>query len=58
VEPYPEARMLAAAEHPFAVPYVYQRYTMLIESAIYLNALIRDSTRRRPHRDPRVRVRQ
>jgi D-amino-acid oxidase len=43
VEPlYPEARMLAAGEHPFAVPYVYQRYTMLIEPAIYLNALVRD----------------
>jgi len=39
---YPEARQLARTEHCFDVPYVYRRYTMLIEPAIYLNALLRD----------------
>jgi len=39
---YPEARQLAAGEHPFPVPYAYRRESMLIEPAIYLNALTRD----------------
>ena len=39
---YPAARQLSPAEHPFAVPFAYRRETMLIEPAIYLNALIRD----------------
>jgi D-amino-acid oxidase len=43
VEPlYPEARQLARAEHPFDVPFVHRRQTMLIEPAIYLSALLRD----------------
>ena len=43
IEPlYPDARQLAPAEHCFDVPYVYRRYSMLIEPAIYLNALLRD----------------
>ena len=29
-------------EHPFAVPYARRRYSMLIEPAIYLSALLRD----------------
>jgi D-amino-acid oxidase len=39
---YPEAKQLSASEHPFAVPFVHRRYSMLIEPAIYLNALTRD----------------
>ena len=39
---YPEGRQLTAREHPFAVPFVRRKYSMLIEPAIYLNALIRD----------------
>jgi D-amino-acid oxidase len=39
---YPETRELAPGEHPFDLPYARRRYTMLIEPAIYLNALIRD----------------
>lgn len=39
---YPEARLLKKHEHPFNVPFVQRRYSMLIEPAIYLNALIRD----------------
>jgi D-amino-acid oxidase len=43
IEPlYPDARQLAPNEHSFDVPYVYRRYSMLIEPAIYLNALLRD----------------
>jgi D-amino-acid oxidase len=43
IEPlYPEAKQLTRDENPFDVPYVYRRYTMLIEPAIYLNALMRD----------------
>lgn len=43
IEPlYPDARPLAPAEHCFGVPYVYRHYSMLIEPAIYLNALLRD----------------
>ena len=33
---------LRRTEHCFDVPYVYRRYSMLIEPAIYLNALLRD----------------
>jgi glycine/D-amino acid oxidase-like deaminating enzyme len=39
---YPETRQLAAAENPFDVPYAQRRYSMLIEPAIYLAALMRD----------------
>ena len=39
---YPEARQLSAGEHPFDVPFAHRRYSMLIEPAIYLNALTRD----------------
>jgi D-amino-acid oxidase len=39
---YPESRVLGSGEHPFPVPYAHRRQTMLIEPAIYLNALIRD----------------
>lgn len=43
IEPlYPDARQLAPTEHPFAVPYVHRSYSLLIEPAIYLNALLRD----------------
>jgi len=43
IEPlYPEPRQLAPAENPFDVPYAHRRYSMLIEPAIYLNALMRD----------------
>jgi D-amino-acid oxidase len=43
IEPlYPEGRVLRGADNPFDVPYAYRRYTMLIEPAIYLAALIRD----------------
>jgi D-amino-acid oxidase len=39
---YPEAAVLGRDRHPFDVPYAHRRWTMLIEPAIYLNALIRD----------------
>jgi glycine/D-amino acid oxidase-like deaminating enzyme len=39
---YPESQILRPDEHPFRVPYAHRRQTMLIEPAIYLNALIRD----------------
>jgi D-amino-acid oxidase len=39
---YPESRVLTRDQHPFDVPYAHRRLTMLIEPAIYLNALIRD----------------
>jgi len=39
---FPDARQLARNEHPFDVPYVYRRYSMLIEPATYLNALLHD----------------
>lgn len=39
---YPEARQLSRTEHPFDVPFAHRRQTMLIEPAIYLNALLRD----------------
>jgi len=43
IEPlFPEARQLTRAENPFDVPYAYRNYSMLIEPAIYLNALVRD----------------
>ena len=43
VEPlYPDARQLAARENPFNAPFAYRRQSMLIEPAIYLNALLRD----------------
>lgn len=43
VEPlYPEKRTLTRDEHTFDVPYATRRYTMLIEPALYLNALLRD----------------
>ena len=39
---YPESQILRKEDHPFHVPYAHRRQTMLIEPAIYLNALIRD----------------
>ncbi len=39
---FPDARQLRPNEHCFDVLYVYRRYSMLIEPAIYLNALLRD----------------
>jgi D-amino-acid oxidase len=43
VEPlYPEAKQLAAHENPFDVPFAHRKQSMLIEPAIYLNALLRD----------------
>ena len=43
IEPlYPEARELARSEHPFDVSHARHRDSMLIEPAIYLNAVIRD----------------
>ena len=39
---YPEPRNLSSAEHPFDIPHVHRRETMLIEPSIYLNALIHD----------------
>ena len=39
---YPETKQLSREEHPFDVPYVRRRDSMLIEPAIYLNALVRD----------------
>ena len=43
VEPlYPEAKQLAPRENPFDTPFAYRRQSMLIEPAIYLNALLRD----------------
>ncbi len=43
IEPlYPEAKQLTREENPFNVPYAYRRYSMLIEPAIYLRALLDD----------------
>jgi D-amino-acid oxidase len=43
VEPlYPEAKQLAARDNPFDAPFAFRRQSMLIEPAIYLNALLRD----------------
>ena len=39
---YPEPHRLEAAENPFPTPFAHRRYSMLIETAPYLNALIRD----------------
>lgn len=39
---YPDARQLSPGEHPFDVPFVRRRYSMLIEPSIYLDALLRD----------------
>ncbi len=39
---FPEARQLTPEENPFSVPYVHRSNSMLIEPAIYLNALLRD----------------
>jgi D-amino-acid oxidase len=39
---YPEPRVLSKHENPFNVPFARRRYSMLIEPAIYLNALLRD----------------
>jgi D-amino-acid oxidase len=39
---YPEGQTLAAHEHPFDAPFARRKYSMLIEPAIYLNALTRD----------------
>jgi glycine/D-amino acid oxidase-like deaminating enzyme len=41
IEPlYPEARQLTRDENPFDVPYAHRRYSMLIEPAVYLQALL------------------
>jgi glycine/D-amino acid oxidase-like deaminating enzyme len=43
VEPlYPDAKQLSPEENPFPVPFAFRRMSMLIEPAIYLNALLRD----------------
>ncbi len=43
IEPlYPETKFLKPGEHPFDVPFVRRRDSMLIEPAIYLQALIAD----------------
>jgi glycine/D-amino acid oxidase-like deaminating enzyme len=43
IEPlYPEGRMLTPHEHPFGVAFAQRKYSMLIEPATYLNALLRD----------------
>jgi glycine/D-amino acid oxidase-like deaminating enzyme len=43
VEPlYPDAKQLGPEENPFPVPFAFRRMSMLIEPAIYLNALLRD----------------
>jgi hypothetical protein len=39
---YPESRVLPRGENPFHTPFARRRYSMLIEPAIYLNALLRD----------------
>jgi glycine/D-amino acid oxidase-like deaminating enzyme len=39
---YPEAKQLTPEENPFDAPYAYRCYSMLIEPAIYLTALMRD----------------
>lgn len=39
---FPEGRQLTKAENPFDVPFAFRRQSMLIEPAIYLNALLRD----------------
>src|SRR5436190_6460848 len=43
VEPlYPDGKQLGPRENPFDTPFAYHRQSMLIEPAIYLNALLRD----------------
>ncbi|MGD0130604.1 MAG: FAD-dependent oxidoreductase [Bryobacteraceae bacterium] len=43
IEPlFPETQRLAPGQHPFGALYARKRYSMLIEPAIYLNALVRD----------------
>ncbi len=43
IEPlYPETKMLNPGEHPFSAPFVRRRHSMLIEPAIYLQAMIAD----------------
>lgn len=43
IEPlFPETRRLEPGQHPFGALYARRRYSMLIEPAIYLNALVRD----------------
>lgn len=43
IEPlYPDGRQLSREENPFAVANVYRRYSMLIEPAVYLGALLGD----------------
>jgi D-amino-acid oxidase len=39
---FPEARILAGAENPFACKYARHRDTLLIEPSIYLDKLVRD----------------
>ncbi|HEV8146407.1 MAG TPA: FAD-dependent oxidoreductase, partial [Bryobacteraceae bacterium] len=39
---FPEARQLPREENPFDVAYAYRHYSMLIEPAIFLPALLRD----------------
>lgn len=39
---YPESRVLRPGAHPFPARHVRQFITMLIEPAVYLNALVRD----------------
>ena len=43
IEPlFPETQRLGPGQHPFGTLYARKRYSMLIEPAIYLNALVRD----------------
>ena len=43
IEPlFPETQQLGPGQHPFGALYARKRYSMLIEPAIYLNALVRD----------------
>ena len=43
IEPlFPETERLGPGQHPFGQLYARKRYSMLIEPAIYLNALVRD----------------
>lgn len=43
IEPlFPETQQLAPGQHPFGALYARKRYSMLIEPAIYLSALVRD----------------
>jgi glycine/D-amino acid oxidase-like deaminating enzyme len=43
IEPlFPETQRLGPGQHPFGALYARKRFSMLIEPAIYLNALVRD----------------